>query len=60
MIINKTNKVIVLLTNLFIPKPLMLGRWNIKHSEKQKDIKVMGSNYDHCGDTVCTHKPNSK
>jgi hypothetical protein len=38
---------------MFISKPIQLGRWNIKHSEKQKDIKFMYSNYDHCGDKVC-------
>lgn len=52
--ISKTNSLIVALTKIFIPKPLELGRWNIQHSEKQKYIKFMYSNYDHCGDKVCT------
>lgn len=48
-----TNRIILSLKQLFFSKPIQIGRWNIKHSEKQKNIKFMYSNYDHCGDKVC-------
>lgn len=51
--ISRTQTILSSLKKMFISKPIKLGRWNIKHSEKQKNIKVMYSNYDHCGDKVC-------
>lgn len=51
--ISRTQTIISSLKKMFISNPIQLGRWNIKHSEKQKHIKFMYSNYDHCGDKVC-------
>ena len=51
--LSRTQTILSSIKKMFISKPIQLGRWNIKHSEKQKDIKFMYSNYDHCGDKVC-------
>ena len=30
-----------------------LGRWDHSISEKQKDMKIIWANADHCGDVIC-------
>tara|TARA_Y100001958_G_C21247115_1_gene578089 strand:- start:6793 stop:6978 length:186 start_codon:yes stop_codon:yes gene_type:complete len=30
-----------------------LGRWDHRLSEKQKDMKIIWANADHCGDHIC-------
>lgn len=43
----------------FISSPLvLLGRWEHRMSEKQKEIKFILTNLDHCGDMLCG-KPSS-
>lgn len=35
-------------------KPVvMLGRWEHRLNDKQKEIKFLYNNLDHCGDTIC-------
>lgn len=32
---------------------LNLGRWEHRENEKQKEIKAIWANSDHCGDHIC-------
>lgn len=34
-------------------KTLLLGRWEHRISDKQKEIKFVLTNLDHCGDSIC-------
>ena len=42
--------------NIFIKTrklPTPLGRWDHRISDKDKEIKSLLSNIDHCGDKIC-------
>ena len=32
---------------------ILLGRWEHRMSDKQKEIKFILTNLDHCGDSIC-------
>ena len=34
-------------------KTLLLGRWEHRITDKQKEIKFVLTNLDHCGDSIC-------
>jgi hypothetical protein len=34
-------------------RDLNLGRWEHRQTEKQKEIKSIWANSDHCGDHIC-------
>ena len=34
-------------------KTAPLGRWEHRISDKQKDMKIIWANADHCGDHIC-------
>ncbi len=37
----------------FLPKRISLGRWDLTQTTKQKDLKAILANIDHCGDKIC-------
>ena len=34
-------------------KPIMLGRWSLKHRCPTEELVVFNANRDHCGDKIC-------
>ena len=46
---------IIRLSKIFIPKNnvISLGRWEHRISDKQKEMKIIWANADHCGDHIC-------
>ena len=49
-----------LVTSLFMPKPSVLGRWNLNKTEQQKHASFIFANTDHCGDQICGHPSKTK
>tara|TARA_Y100001980_G_C14555990_1_gene345962 strand:+ start:3879 stop:4079 length:201 start_codon:yes stop_codon:yes gene_type:complete len=42
-----------MLKRLLTDPCVLLGRWEHRMSNKQKEIKVILTNLDHCGDYIC-------
>lgn len=34
-------------------QPIALGRWEHRIPDKQKEMKIIWANADHCGDHIC-------